>query len=365
MAEPYQQIQVFTRKGELVSVRQLERFIGDHKTRPAPRSPDKNKPRVAVIGSGPAGLTAAAGLARKGYPVTVFESMSRPGGVLRYGYPEFRLPQAVVDRALDDVSSLGARFILNCFVGTTRGVEELLKQGFQAVYLATGAGLSKTLRVPGENLPGVMYGEEFLMKVNLMEACRSGSETDLGVGRNVVVIGAGNAAFDCARVCLRLGAAVKLIAKWTKDDFAVRAFIVEQAQEEGLEYELLASTVGFLPDQRGFLGKVRCRRYDYADAREDGKWELAEVPGSDFDIPADTAIVAIGHLANNLAVRNTGGVKTRKDGRIQTRKQSSMTDVEGVFAGGNVVDGPGPLVGALLSSRKAVEDIDRFLQGRD
>lgn len=362
LSEPFQQIQVFNKNGELISVRQMERFVGDFRPRPALKTADKNRPAVAVVGSGPAGLMAAHGLIRKGYPVTVFECLPVFGGVLRYGYPEFRMPQVVVNRVIQDIAVQGVDWVSNHFFGTTVSVENLLDRQFQAVYLATGAGLSKRLQIPGENCPGVICGEEFLMNINVLKAGQADSQAEFGIGSQVVVIGNGNAALDCARISVRLGAKVRLIAKSTREDFAVRPFLVEQAQEEGVVYELLTNTVAILPDERGFVRAVKCRRLDYADTSRNEKWELVEDPGSEFEIPAQTVIVAVGHQANSLAVRHHPLIQIGQDGRVQTRTGSSMTAREGIFAGGNAVDGPGPLVSAMLSSRKAVEDIDRYLQ---
>lgn len=358
-AEPGLSVQVMNKAGEPVGYRMLERFIGDE----ADYSPWKEQPaatgqRVAVVGSGPAGLTAAYFLRKAGHEVTVFESRGKCGGVLRYGYPEFRLPQAIVDKTIAWLEECGVTFTCNVMIGQTRGFEQLRNDGFDALFLATGAGIAKRLKFHHQPIPGVVSGDEFL---SLCRFATGDVNAVAGLGKRVVVIGDGNTALDCARTCIRFGADVVLVSQGTRDDFKVKNFIAEHAREEGVRIEALTRALDLGLDERGMIDHVKCRRFDFADENNSGVWKLIEVPDSDFTLSAETVIVAVGHEPNALFARNEGGIKLNSDGTIWTKNESHMTEIDGVFSGGNVVDGPGSLMAAMVSAKTAAGEINEYL----
>ncbi len=345
--------------------------------------------RVAIVGSGAAGLTAAAQLAEKGYRVTVFDSMDRPGGALRYGIPAFRLPRKILDDEIRGLKTSGVEFKTNCYVGRTIPLEDLLKsglpapykaspstgsdgrQGFEAVLLATGGGIPKLSDIPGADLGGVYYAEEFLMRVNL----EGGSfierrQHSFPLGAKVAVIGSGNVALDCARLAVRLGPVpggagrkVTVLSPRSWDD--KRAFQQECAygQEEGVSWESPVKPLELIADDHHFVSGVRCVRLDYADVETQGRWELMPVPDSEFVLDADTVIMAVGHGPNVLMNRDCPGLRLNADGGLWAGEENSMTSLESVFACGNVIKG-GSVVEAMASGQKAAEDIDRYLKGR-
>ncbi|OGX37074.1 MAG: hypothetical protein A3D87_05955 [Omnitrophica WOR_2 bacterium RIFCSPHIGHO2_02_FULL_50_17] len=327
--------------------------------------------RVAIVGSGAAGLTAAAQLAEKGYRVAVFESMDRPGGALRYGIPAFRLPRKILDDAVRGLKTSGVEFKTNCYVGRTILLEDLSRQGFEAILLATGGGIPKLSDIPGADLGGVYYAEEFLMRVNLArESALLRKELNFPLGAKVAVIGSGNVALDCARLAVRLGPApggasrkVTVLSPRSWDD--KRAFQQECAygQEEGVSWESPVKPLELIADVHHFVSGVRCVRLDYADVETQGRWELMPVPDSEFVFEADTVIMAVGHGPNVLMNRDCPGLRLNADGGLWAGEENSMTSLEGVFACGNVIKG-GSVVEAMASGQKAAEDIDRYLKGR-
>lgn len=369
--------------GAVLGIRALERYAADFGN---PRfAVRERKPpvaragkRVAIVGSGAAGLTAAAQLAEKGYRVTVFESMDRPGGALRYGIPAFRLPRKVLDDEISGLKISGVEFKTNCYVGRTILLEDILRpglpadrQGFEAILLVPGGGIPKLSDIPGADLGGVYYAEEFLMRVNLAgEGIFLRKELNFPLGAKVAVIGSGNVALDCARLAVRLGPApggagrkVTILSPRSLDD--KKAFQQECAygQEEGVSWESPVKPLELMAGERDFVSGVRCVRLDYADVETQGRWELMPVPDSEFVLDADTVIMAVGHGPNVLLNRGCPGLRLNADGGLWVNEENSMASLEGVFACGNVIKG-GSVVEAMASGKKAAEDIDRYLKGK-
>jgi glutamate synthase (NADPH/NADH) small chain len=319
--------------------------------------------KVAIIGSGPAGLAAAYSLSKKKYQVTIFEAFDKPGGVLRYGVPEFRIPKKVLDNDIEQIKNFGVQIKTHCFVGQTITIEDIFADGFAAVLIATGAGTPKFMDLPGANLAGVYYGEEFLMRVNLTRASIfSRYKIPFILGEHVAVIGSGNTALDCARAAVRLGREVSLVFRRTEEEMRVREIERILGKEEGVHFEPLIRPVEILADQDNFVGGLKCARMDYADMDATGKWDLVEVPDSVFEMHVDTVIIAVGHKPNAILTRKIPGLKLNKNGTIAVHEDNGMTSVEGVFAAGNVATNAGPLLQAMVSGKQAAEDIDHYLK---
>ena len=360
--EPFAETDVRNRDNERISLRALERFAADNGRAKVLSRGKKAGERIAIFGSGPSGLTAAAFLVQKNFDVHVYESYHQAGGSLRYGISEFRLPQKVLDNQIRYIESLGVTFHYDHTLGQTITFAGLLKNGFKAVFLAVGAGQPKMLNIPGQNAQGIFSGDDVLLNINLMRAeTNPRSHTALNIGQKVVVIGGGNTAVDCARTLVRLGRSVTLVVRGTADDLQVKPFIRQHLQEERVKIEPFINTIKYIVDDFGVVKGIRCRRLDYADVNEKDQWQLVEVKDSDFDMEADTVIVAVGHLPNTVMVKNDPDLKLKRDGAIWTKRNSCMTSVDGVFAGGNVVDGPGPLLWAMLSGKQAAEEINDFI----
>ncbi len=346
-------------------IRALERYAADFgRLNPAKKKQPPTGKKVAIVGSGPSGLTASAVLARGGYRLSVFELLDQPGGVLRYGIPGFRLPRKVLDSEINEIKSLGVDIITNCYVGKTVTFEDLWKEGFKAVLIATGAGIPKFLDIPGTNLGGVYYGEEFLMRVNSLgkNAAFSTRGIHCPFGTKVVVIGSGNMALDCARAAVRLGAEATLLSSQPTDDRLTVRKESEYAQEEGVHSEVMVKVTGVLCGPNNFVSGVKCLRLDYADIQGKGQWELASVPDSEFTLEADTAVLVNGHTPNTLLSRGVLGLRLNDDGTIWVDAQNSMTSLEGVFAAGNVATNPGGLVKAMASGKKTAGHMDQYLK---
>lgn len=355
-------------------IRALERFASDSGRpkfewkRPAVRAGKK----IAVVGSGPAGLTAAAGLAAKGYGVSVLEAFDQPGGVLRYGIPSFRLPAAVLQEEVGTVRSAGVEFRANCYVGKTVGLDELQREGFEAVLLATGAGVPRFQDLPGANLGGVYYAEEFLLRVNFagrghrLSLKTQDANFPLGfpLGNKVVVLGSEYMALDCARIAVRLGKHVSWVSPEAPEDKRVLREESGYAREEGVQIEALARPLEVQGNERQFVRAVRCLRLDYADTRATGQWELTPVPDSEFVLDADSVIIAMGHAPNSLVARDIDGLKVNDDGTLWVDPHNGMTSLKGVFACGNVVTGAGPVVEAMASGKKAAGHIDNYFKSK-
>jgi glutamate synthase (NADPH/NADH) small chain len=364
--EPFDEIEACDKDGYLISIRMIERFLSDTVTIKAPKKVQPKKiENIAVIGSGASGLTAAGDLALLGHDVTVFEAMHECGGVMRYGIPEFRLSRKALNSDLDYLKSLGVVFKTSVLIGQTISYETL-KEEFDIIYLSTGAGLSAEMKVPGEQAAGVLYGDDFLMKINLLQGHKYPKyTTNLLLGEKIVVIGSGNTAVDCARSCARLGCNVTMAIRKTEQDLHVKPIHTRFLQEEGVKLECLVNVVEILQNKGRQVYGVKSRRYDYADLNEDGQWTLEEVADSDFDIEADNVIIATGHKPNALYAKVFGALKLNKDGTIWTEKDSSKTSLKNVFVGGNVSDGAGSFMWAMLSAKEAVKEIKEYLKDRE
>ena len=351
-------------KGEPVNIGALERFVADQEDKEKRKT--KTKPstekKVAVIGSGPAGLTAAAELAKMGHEVTVFEALHAPGGVLMYGIPEFRLPKDIVRDEVRYVESLGAKIETNVIVGKVIKLDELMQNGFDAVFVGSGAGLPMFLGIPGENFSGIYSANEFLIRVNLMKAYRFPEYvTPVKVGKKVVVVGGGNVAMDAARCALRLGGEVIVVYRRTEELMPARRDEVVNAKEEGIKFIFLANPVRFIGDEKGWVKTVECVRMELGKPDESGRMRPVVVPKSEFLVDADTVVVAIGQKPNPLAVCGEGKVKVTSHGTIVANQETGETDMPGVFAGGDIVTDNATVISAMSGGKKAAQAIHEFL----
>jgi glutamate synthase (NADPH/NADH) small chain len=351
-------------KGEPVNIGALERFVADKENRTKRKI--QTKPltgrRVAIVGSGPAGLTAAAELAKMGHDVTVFEALHAAGGVLMYGIPEFRLPKDIVKGEVEYIQSLGVKVETNVIVGKIVKLDELFKSGYEAVFVGSGAGLPMFLGVPGENFSGIYSANEFLIRVNLMKAYRFPEyTTPIKVGKKVVVIGGGNVAMDAARSALRLGGEVTVVYRRTEELMPARRDEVVNAKEEGIKFVFLANPVRFIGDEKLWVKKVECVRMELGKPDESGRMRPVVVAGSEFLVDADTVVVAIGQKPNPLAVRGENEVKVTSHGTIVTNVETGETDMPGVFAGGDIVTDNATVISAMAGGKKAAQAINEFL----
>ncbi|MCJ7821651.1 MAG: NADPH-dependent glutamate synthase [Armatimonadetes bacterium] len=366
---------VLGRRDEPVAIGALERFAADWEREhqragdtllPYEREqPDPEGPKVAVIGSGPGGLTAAADLARYGYRVTIFESLHAAGGVLRYGIPEFRMPREILDREVEYVKSLGVEVETDVLVGKTVTLDELRAEGFEAFFVATGAGLPWFLHIPGENLAGVYSANEFLTRVNLMQAFRFPEyRTPVRVGRRTAVIGGGNTAMDSARSALRLGSEVALLYRRTRAEMPARAEEAENALSEGVVLKELTIPVRMLGDESGHVRAVECLRAELGEPDASGRRRPVEIEGSEFEVPADTVIVAVSQSPNPLLPQSEPELATRKDGRLIVDAETGETNMPGVFAGGDIANDAGTVIAAMGDGKRAAKAIHEYLQGK-
>lgn len=358
---PCEKACVFEPEGSPIGIRALERFASDYgRERGAAIRPAKSTgKKVAIIGSGPAGLSAGIDLTLAGHQVTIFESLPLPGGILRYGVPEFRLPNKIVESEITFIKSLGVEIKTNFLAGQSATIEEIKGLGFSAVFLATGAGSPQLMDIPGTHLGGVCYAEEFLMRVNLFGAnLYPKNDTSPHVGRRIVVVGDGYAALDCARTAIRLGREVTVVFSHTEDDMPVRPQEKEYGKEEGVKLEPLAKLLAVMGNGNNFVSGVKCIRMDFADPHSTGKWKLVPVAKSEFTIEADSVIFAIGHRP--MIKRMLSGLKVNTDGTVWTN-EGSMTSVKGVFAGGNLTKS-GSIVEAMASGKRVAGEIDRYLK---
>jgi len=360
---------VLGKRGDSVSIGRLERFLADWEREHGveiPEKPPSTGKRVAVIGSGPAGLTAAADLARLGHEVVIFEALHEPGGVLMYGIPEFRLPKRIVQAEVDYVKKLGVTIKTNSVIGRLFTIPELLKdEGFDAIFIGTGAGLPRFLRVPGENLCGIYSANEFLIRVNLMKGYMFPKwDTPIRVGRKVAVIGGGNVAMDAARCSLRLGAEeVHIVYRRSRDEMPARKEEVENAEEEGIIFDFLANPVAFHGDEYGWLKQMECVRMRLTEPDESGRRRPVPIEGSNFFMDVDTAVIAIGQTPNPLIQQTTPGLAVSKRGTIIV-DENMQTSIEGVYAGGDVVTGAATVISAMGAGKKAAESIHRYLMNK-
>ena len=356
-------------KGEPVAIGRLERFVADwHNahTCEAPQRPAPNGHKVAVVGSGPAGLTCAGDLAKKGYEVTVFEALHTAGGVLVYGIPEFRLPKAIVQKEIDGLKALGVKVETNMVIGRVLSVDELLEQGFEAVFIGSGAGLPRFMNIPGENLKGVYSANEFLTRVNLMKAYLPGSDTPIQHARRVAVVGGGNVAMDAARCAKRLGAEeVFIVYRRSEKELPARAEEVEHAKEEGIVFHLLTNPTKILGDEQGNVTGMECVRMELGEPDASGRRRPVEVPGSEFVLEVDSVIMAIGTSPNPLIKSTTQGLETQKWGGIVVEEATGLTSRERVYAGGDAVTGAATVILAMGAGKTAAQAIHKALSGEE
>ena len=361
-------------KGEPVGIGRLERFIADwhnQHSMTAPKVAEKNGRRVAIIGSGPSGLTCAGDLARLGYSVTVFEALHTAGGVLVYGIPEFRLPKSIVEKEVDNLKAMGVEILTNMIIGKTLTVDELFDMGYEAVFIGSGAGLPSFMGIPGESLKGVYSANEFLTRANLMKAYRDDCDTPIMKGGKVAVVGGGNVAMDAARTALRLGAEkVYIVYRRSMDELPARREEVEHAEEEGIEFMLLNNPTEILgyknPDdprdpKNGFVNGIRCIRMELGAPDERGRRRPVEIPGSEHTVDVDAVIISIGTSPNPLIKDTTAGLQVNSRGGIII-DECAATSREGVYAGGDAVTGAATVISAMGAGKHAAEEIHNYLQ---
>ena len=354
-------------KGEPLAIGALERFAADYEREAGqvalPRMAARTGRRIAVVGSGPAGLTMAADMAAKGHSVTVHEALHGPGGVLAYGIPEFRLPKAIVEAEIGDLRRMGVRFELNSIVGKLYGLTDLLDMGFDAVYLATGAGLPGFMGLPGENLCNIVSANEYLTRVNLMKAYRFPEyDTPAPHGAQVAVVGGGNVAMDCARTALRMGAReVTLVYRRTRDEMPARREEIEHAEEEGVRLAYLTSPIAYEGDDQGWVQSMRCVRMTLGDPDASGRRRPVPVLGSDFLIGVDMVVVAVGAGPNKALFEDAAGLERTSRGYIRVYTDAGRTSVPRVWAGGDIVTGAATVILAMGAARKAADDMHLYL----
>ena len=355
-------------KFEPVSIGKLERFVADWSAGRA-SEPDTassaRKRKVAIIGSGPAGLACASDLAKAGYDVTIFEALHKAGGVLEYGIPEFRLPkEKVLKRELDAVRALGVKIETDVIIGRTVTIDSLMdNEGFEAVFVGTGAGLPKFMGIPGENLNGVFSANEFLTRNNLMKAFREDYRTPIHAGGKVCVVGGGNVAMDAARTALRLGADTTIVYRRTEVELPARKEEVHHAKEEGIDFQMLTNPVEILGDERGWVRALKCVRMELGEPDESGRRSPVVIPGSEFEIPTETVIMALGTSPNPLIARTTPGLETTRRGGL-VADEAGATTRPGVFAGGDAVTGAATVILAMGAGRRAAAAIDEYLRNK-
>lgn len=357
-------------KGEAVAVGKLERFVADWAREhniDLNEVKEKNGKKVAVIGSGPAGLTCAGDLAKLGYEVTIFEALHEPGGVLVYGIPEFRLPkETVVKHEIDNLKKMGVSIETNVIVGRTVTIDQLLmEEGFDAIFIGSGAGLPKFMGIPGENSNGVFSANEFLTRNNLMKAFKEDYATPIRVGEKVAVVGGGNVAMDAARTALRLGAEVHIVYRRSEAELPARVEEVHHAKEEGIIFDLLTNPVEILADEKGWVKGMKCIRMGLGEPDASGRRKPVEVEGSEFVLDVDTVIMSLGTSPNPLISATTEGLEINKHKCIVAKEETGETSKERVFAGGDAVTGAATVILAMGAGKKAAKAIDDFLSKQE
>lgn len=353
-------------KGEPVSIGKLERFVGDWVIANGIEYEikEKNNKKVAVIGGGPAGLTAAGDLAKMGYDVTIYEALHKLGGVLSYGIPEFRLPkEKVVDKEIENLYKLGVKVVTNAIVGRTFTIDELLdRKGFSAVFIGSGAGLPRFMNIPGENYNGVISANEFLTRVNLMGANKSDYATPIKIGKRVIVVGGGNVAMDAARTAKRLGADTTVVYRRGEAELPARREEVEHAKEEGIKFHFLVSPIEVIGDEKGWVKEIRCIRMELGEPDESGRAKFSPIENSEFIIEGETVIMSLGTSPNPLIASTTENLKINRWKGIEADEETGRTSREGVFAGGDAVTGAATVILAMEAGKKAAAEIDRYLK---
>ena len=360
---------VLGKKGETVAIGRLERFVADFERVTGnveiPKAASSTGKRVAVVGAGPAGLTVAGDLVQIGHEVTIFEALHKPGGVLMYGIPEFRLPKEIVQAEVDYIRSLGAKLECNAVIGKSITIDELLEEErFDAIFIGTGAGLPYFMNIPGENLIGVYSANEYLTRANLMKAYQfPEADTPVSKARNVAVVGGGNVAMDAARTAVRMGAEkVYLIYRRSRKEMPARIEEIHHAEEEGIEFHLLTNPVAFHGDEEACVTEVESQKMELGEPDASGRRRPVPVQGSEFRLAVDTVIISIGNGANPLVPSTTEGLDTNKWGNILADQETGKTSKKGVFAGGDIVIGAATVILAMGAGRKAASAIDEYLR---
>ena len=353
-------------KGESVAIGRLERFVADYHNAHSEASaakPKMNGHKVAVVGSGPSGLTCAGDLARKGYDVTIFEALHLAGGVLVYGIPEFRLQKSIVQREIDQLKALGVKIETNVIIGRTITIDELMQEyDFEAVFIGSGAGLPKFMNIPGENLKGVYSANEFLTRTNLMKAYQPDATTPIRKGKHVAVVGGGNVAMDAARCARRLGAEVTIIYRRTEAELPARLEEIEHAKEEGIIFRFLTNPLEIIGDEDGWVAAARCQKMQLGEPDASGRRRPVPIEGAEEVIPLDTVIMALGTSPNPLIRDTTDGLDTQRWGGIIVEEETGKTSREGVYAGGDAVTGAATVILAMGAGKTAAAAIDEMIQ---
>lgn len=353
-------------KGEAVGIGRLERFVADyHRQKGTAKvtAPDFNGKKVAVIGAGPSGLTAAGDLRKLGYGVTVFEALHLAGGVLVYGIPEFRLPKDIVAAEIETLKNLGVEVQTNMVIGKVLTVDELLENGYDAIFIGSGAGLPRFMGIPGESLKGVYSANEYLTRINLMKAYQPESKTPIQHSKCVAVVGGGNVAMDAARCAKRLGAEeVYIVYRRSMNELPARKEEVEHAEEEGIIFKTLCNPVEVIGDENGNVTALRCVKMELGEPDESGRRSPVVIPNSEFDLPVDTMIMSIGTSPNPLIRSTTPGLETNKKGCIIVKDESGLTSREAVYAGGDAVTGAATVILAMGAGKNAAAAIDEYLK---
>ena len=355
------------KKGEPVAIGRLERFVADwHNAQPeAPvEKPAANGHKAAIIGSGPSGLACAGDLAKKGYDVTVYEALHVAGGVLSYGIPEFRLPKTIVQKEIEGLKALGVKVETNTVVGRTISIDELMEEeGFETVFIGSGAGLPRFMNIPGENLSGVYSANEFLTRINLMKAYKEGSATPITAGSKAVIVGGGNVAMDAARCAKRLGAEVYIVYRRTENELPARAEEVEHAKEEGIIFKFLTNPVEIKSDENGWVKSIICQEMELSEPDASGRAKPVPNEGAFIEIETDTVIMSIGTSPNPLIKATTAGLDTQKWGGI-IADEDGLTSKKGVYAGGDAVTGAATVILAMGTGKKAAAAMDEYMQNK-
>lgn len=356
-------------KGDAVSIGKLERFVADwaseNNIKPTVNT-SKNNRKVAVIGSGPAGLTCAGELAKSGYDVTIFEALHKAGGVLVYGIPEFRLPKdIIVNKEIENIKNLGVKIETNTIVGKSVTIDQLMDdEGYEAVFIASGAGLPKFMGIPGENSNGVFSANEYLTRINLMKGYRDDYDTPVFAGKKIAVVGGGNVAMDAARCALRLGAKVYIVYRRSEEELPARVEEVHHAKEEGIDFRLLTNPTEILADENGYVCGMKCVKMELGEPDSSGRRRPIVIEGSDYVLDVDTVIMALGTTPNPLITSTTKGLDVNNRACIVADEETGQTSREGIFAGGDAVTGAATVILAMGAGKQAAKAIDEYLKNK-